>query len=163
MGQTGQISVASTRWSRIRSYRRPAVAAVLALGSLPAMALALPAQPASATTGPAIAYMTDAPDGTVIPIYAGYTLGTPISVGACCPQPGDVAITPDGSTAYVANGGGDTISVIPTATNKVVDTITVGNGPAGMAISPDGSTVYVPDQSAVSVIRVINCFTMFPA
>jgi outer membrane autotransporter protein len=43
----------------------------------------------------------------------------------------------------VANNGGNTVSVINTATDTVLTTISVGNGPAGVAISPDGTRVYV--------------------
>src|SRR5580704_15684911 len=52
-------------------------------------------------------------------------------------------------------GGADnTVSVIATATNMVVNTITVGNDPYGVAVSPDGSTVYVTNHfdGTVSVI-----------
>ena len=33
--------------------------------------------------------------------------------------------------------------MIATATNTVVATIPVGNGPVGVAVTPDGSKVYV--------------------
>ncbi len=51
-------------------------------------------------------------------------------------QPIGVAITPDGTRAYVTNQASDpgTVSVIDTANNEVIDTITVGNSPAGVAI-----------------------------
>jgi YVTN family beta-propeller protein len=49
-----------------------------------------------------------------------------------------VAITPDGQHAYVANNGSHNVSVIATATNKVVATVG-GTGPTvGVAITPDG-------------------------
>lgn len=58
-------------------------------------------------------------------------------------MPFDVAVTPDGSHVYVANFGGNTVSVIATATNTVTATVPVGNFPAGVAVTPDGSHVYV--------------------
>ena len=65
-------------------------------------------------------------------------------------DPEGVALTPDGTKAYVANtdiGGsgpyGNTVSVIDTILNIVTGTITVGRGPRGIAASADGSTVYV--------------------
>ena len=46
------------------------------------------------------------------------------------------AIAAYGSKAYVANYESDTVSVIDTATNSVVQTISVGSGPKGIAITP---------------------------
>src|SRR4029453_16555346 len=68
--------------------------------------------------------------------------------------PKGVAVTPDGKTAFVANGGatvdlrgvlagpvGDTVSTIDVKTRtKHPDDIT-GTGGAGLAITPDGKTV----------------------
>jgi YVTN family beta-propeller protein len=66
-----------------------------------------------------------------------------------------VAITPDGTRAYVANFSPKTVSAIDTSSNTVVATVTgVGAGPAGVAITPDGALAYVvnQDDNAVSVI-----------
>jgi YVTN family beta-propeller protein len=49
---------------------------------------------------------------------------------------------PDGSTAYVSNDKGSTVSVISTETNTVTATIPVGPAPFGLVATPDGSTVY---------------------
>ena len=56
--------------------------------------------------------------------------------------------------AYVANSGSGTVSVIDTATDAVVATVTVGTSPDGVAVSPDGSRVYVASsgRGTVSVI-----------
>lgn len=63
-----------------------------------------------------------------------------------------VAITPNGTRAYVTNGDGS-VSVINTATNLVADTITGFSGPRGIAFTPDGMHAYVSnDPSSVSVI-----------
>jgi YVTN family beta-propeller protein len=51
-----------------------------------------------------------------------------------------VAITPDGTHAYVTNEAPSTVSVIDTATNKVVATIAVAGGSVGIAITSDGPT-----------------------
>ena len=48
--------------------------------------------------------------------------------------------------AYVPNEGSGTLSVIDTATDKVVAEIAAGTKPRGTAISPDGKTAYVSDQ-----------------
>ena len=70
--------------------------------------------------------------------------------------PRGVAITPAGTRAYVANNGSDDVSVIDTATNKVIDTIAVGAlaFPLGIAINPAGTRAYVVNNGSnnVSVI-----------
>lgn len=64
--------------------------------------------------------------------------------------PSGMAITPDGTTAYVNNygvgvdsGDGTTVSVVNLATNTIVGTITVGLAPASVAVAPSGAYVYV--------------------
>jgi YVTN family beta-propeller protein len=56
--------------------------------------------------------------------------------------PTAVAITPDGSRAYVTNHL-DTVSVVDIATNAMIETISVGFFPRDVAITPDGSRAYV--------------------
>jgi YVTN family beta-propeller protein len=65
-----------------------------------------------------------------------------------------VAITPDGTRAYVANVEDNTVSVIDTATNTVVVTIPGIGTPRGVAITPDGTRAYVTNlhNNTVSVI-----------
>ncbi len=48
--------------------------------------------------------------------------------------------------AYVANEESGTVSVIDTATDKVVREIAAGKKPRGMALSKDGKRLYVSDQ-----------------
>jgi YVTN family beta-propeller protein len=72
-----------------------------------------------------------------------------------------IAVTPDGTHAYVSNEFDNTVSVIATASNTVVATIPVGNGPSGVAITPDGTHAYVTnefDQSAMgfAIVSVID-------
>lgn len=83
---------------------------------------------------------------TVTPIdLASNTALAPIVSGAAPPpaaSPFDLAITPDGRFAYVANAGQDSISVIDTATRTVVaGPIPVGDGPDTVAITPDQAPV----------------------
>ena len=54
---------------------------------------------------------------------AQYDVTATITVGT---GPRGVAVSPDGTKAYVANGSADTVSVINTTTNAVDATITVG-------------------------------------
>jgi YVTN family beta-propeller protein len=60
---------------------------------------------------------------------------------------------------YVANSGSDTVSVIDTEKQAVVQTISVGNGlrPAAVAISPDGKAGYVSSYSGT--VAVIDTAT----
>jgi YVTN family beta-propeller protein len=61
--------------------------------------------------------------------------------------------------AYVVNSGEDTVSVIDTATNTVIDTINVGHAPFGVVVDPtSGNYVYVTNQNenTVSVIDTWN-------
>ena len=70
--------------------------------------------------------------------------------------PQGVAITPDGSRAYVANKGDGTVSVIDTNTNMVDDTVILPalSGPFAVAVTPDGTRLYVTNEfsDTVSVI-----------
>ncbi|HWH42688.1 MAG TPA: beta-propeller fold lactonase family protein, partial [Usitatibacter sp.] len=54
--------------------------------------------------------------------------------------------------AYVSNEGSGTISVIDTATDTVVRTITAGEKPRGITTSRDGSRVFVTEQAANALV-----------
>jgi YVTN family beta-propeller protein len=73
------------------------------------------------------------------------------------PQRG-IAISPDGSRAYVGHGG--SISVIDTTTNRVVDSIITSNTRffAGIFVTPDGAKVYAASTGPHEVL-VINAAT----
>ena len=86
---------------------------------------------------------------------AQYDVTATITVGA---SPRGVAVSPDGTTAYVANSFSNTVSVINTTTNTVTTTITVGTRPRGVAVSPDGTTAYVTNNTA-NTVSVINTTT----
>jgi YVTN family beta-propeller protein len=97
---------------------------------------------------------------SVIDTATNTVVGTPIPVGI---QPQGVAVTPDGKHAYVANRHNDTpgtVSVIDTASNMVVATVSVGVGvgPTGVAVTPDGAHAYVTNfgTSPVSVIGTVS-------
>lgn len=61
------------------------------------------------------------------------------------PARGDASASAAGPPweAYVANLGSNTVSVIDTATNRVVDTIPVCSFPLNIAITPDATKAYV--------------------
>jgi YVTN family beta-propeller protein len=87
----------------------------------------------------------DASQGCVAVIRADALATSPtvkIPVGEF---PGGLALTPDGSRLYVVNGGDNTISVIDTSTDVVVQTITgTPSGKGEIVMSPDGTRAYVP-------------------
>lgn len=58
-------------------------------------------------------------------------------------EPYTVTINPSGTTAYVTNSNGSTITIINIATNTVSGIIPGFDGPSGMVITPDGTTAYV--------------------
>jgi len=64
-----------------------------------------------------------------------------------------VAVDPTTHTAYVANRGSNTVSVINGAA-QVTPTIPVGKGPAGIAVNPATQRVYVAnrDDGTIAVI-----------
>ena len=71
--------------------------------------------------------------------------------------PAPVAVTPNGSFAYVGNRFSNNISVIDTATNTVTTTVPIGD-PTGIAITPNGAFAYVTDGTS-GVVNVIDLAT----
>lgn len=72
-----------------------------------------------------------------------------------------VAISPDGTKAYIVNQDDDTIAVIDTGSGGVIDTITLpasSNNPFTIAITPDGKKGYVSDRdtNSVYVLDLVN-------
>ena len=65
-----------------------------------------------------------------------------------------VELNPLTNRLYVAHFNDDTVSVIDTTTNTVLDTIGVGSFPAGLAVNPIANIVYVSNrfEDTVSVI-----------
>ena len=71
-----------------------------------------------------------------------------------------ITVTPTHSgTAYIANRASGTVSVINTATNALVTTVTVGGLPTGVSVSPDGARVYVTNSTSLGTVKVINTAT----
>jgi DNA-binding beta-propeller fold protein YncE len=90
-----------------------------------------------AVVSPAQAY------GVVVPIDLATGVWEPgIPVG---PDPVAIAITPDGSTAYVVNGGDGTITPIALPSDTTDPQIVVGGNPVDIGITPDGDAAYVMD------------------
>ncbi|HEY1784795.1 MAG TPA: beta-propeller fold lactonase family protein, partial [Pirellulales bacterium] len=99
-----------------------------------------------------------ADDGTVsvVDLAKGQELKQ-IPVGL---HPAGIVATPDGRWVCVANANSDTVSVIDTARDEVVETIPTrpakdllfGSAPSALAISPDGKLLYVSNGANNAVL-----------
>jgi YVTN family beta-propeller protein len=79
-------------------------------------------------------------------------------------QPADMIISADGKYVFTANANGETVSVISTVTDEVVETIPTSPAPGklaascpnGLATAPDGKTLYVTlgGDNAVEVVTL---------
>jgi YVTN family beta-propeller protein len=104
-------------------------------------------------------YVADGQSDNVTPVdTATNVAGTPIALGAG-ENAGDVAISPNGATAYVTVAGGDVVP-INVATNTAGASITVPGGVAGITLTPDGRTAYVT--SLNSIVTPIDTATNTP-
>lgn len=76
-----------------------------------------------------------------------------IPVGA---TPFGIAVTPDGARVYVSNSTGGSVSVVNTASQAVISTITsnVGTTPVGIDIDASGTYAYVANYGAGTVTRI---------
>jgi YVTN family beta-propeller protein len=73
--------------------------------------------------------------------------------------PCGIAITPDGTRAYVSDSGGSGVRIIDTSTNMLLTpNIGVGLGPCEIAVTPDGTHVYVATGSN-NTVAVIDTIT----
>jgi len=73
-------------------------------------------------------------------------------------SPLGVALSPDGSKAYVTDNAPGTLTVVSTATGSILSVIPVGDSPDCVTVSPDGSRVYVANgnSNSVTVINAVN-------
>ncbi|MGH9685405.1 MAG: bifunctional YncE family protein/alkaline phosphatase family protein [Candidatus Acidiferrales bacterium] len=77
-------------------------------------------------------------------------------------HPTAMVLNPAGTRLYVANSDADSVTVIDTAQDRAIETISVrlaekalpGGSPEGLALSPDGGTLYVANahSNAVAVV-----------
>ncbi len=124
----------SPKSPRRTSALRPLFVAVALVSALFANAIAAPA-------------VAVGPVGT-------YSVGT---------QPRGIAVSADGTRAYVSNTGefvtpGNTVTVLDLTTGSTVTTITVGTGPRAAVLNPAGTKVYVANYASgtVSVISTAS-------
>ena len=123
--------------------------------------------PAAIDTSETSAGSLVAVDGRTIPLGGTLSIvdvsGTPreavqLNVGL---HPSEVLLNAEGTKLYVANVGGDSVSVVNTATRKVEATISTKPDPAlpwgtltdGLALSADGKTLY----TANAGVNAIGC------
>ena len=72
------------------------------------------------------------------------------------PGPHEVAATPDGRLAFVANYGSNSLTVIDVPEREVAGTIDLGRheNPHGIAVSKDGSSVWVTTEGSQHLVEV---------
>jgi YVTN family beta-propeller protein len=70
-----------------------------------------------------------------------------------------IVIARDGSTVYVSNGRGGTVSVIDAARDSVLSTVPAGLRPWGIALSLDGRWLYTANGPG-NDLSVIDTKTM---
>ena len=98
------------------------------------------------------------PDGSTLYVCNGGQLsyvntltqletGVTTFAGGCS----DVILNSLGTTAYVSNNTGNTVTVLNAATHAVLATVSVGQLPEGMAVSRSGNEVYVANANSNSV------------
>src|SRR5271166_164039 len=78
-------------------------------------------------------------NGYLPPVPSGFNR----TAGAQITLPAGSALSPDGKYLYVACDGDNSVAVINTATQTVVQQVAVGYFPYGVSVSQDGSTVLV--------------------
>jgi YVTN family beta-propeller protein len=71
-------------------------------------------------------------------------------------MPRDVAFTPDGTTAVIANRDTDTLTFFDVSTRTITHTVDVGDFPVDVAVTPDGQYAVVPNvhSDTVSVVDI---------
>ncbi|MBG1267939.1 bifunctional YncE family protein/alkaline phosphatase family protein [Nostoc sp. WHI] len=104
-------------------------------------------------------FVTSQRDNEVVAVNIASEQTTRIPVGS---QPNKVTLSNDQKRLYVANGNSDSVSVIDTNTNSVVQTISLsrssdkykGANPNSVALSPDERQLYVTlgGENAVAVV-----------
>jgi len=71
------------------------------------------------------------------------------------PRDEGIAVTPRGDQVWVGSNTAKTVSIIPTASGTVIDTIGGFGLPYRMAVTPDGHTAIITDPQR-GVVRFVN-------
>ena len=88
-------------------------------------------------------YVVDQVGDRVIPFDLATETVLPAIPLAPGSDPGDIAISPDGSRLYVSSYALNIVNVIDTATNTVLVNMLGIASPQGIAVSPDGAEVWI--------------------
>lgn len=134
-GITAKRTVKVSWGQRVLSVVMVGATLVTGLVTLAVTPSAPSAAAASAAPAPVTAYVTNSGSGlnsvdnSITPIDVA--TNTPRTAIPVVSQPQGVALSPDGTTLYVANSGGNTVTPIDAATNTPGTPITVGLEPGG--------------------------------
>jgi len=130
------------------------------LAWLTAAVVALAAAPTAATAATAYVLTCSCENHVTVVDSASRSIVAKVPVGD---MPSALAVSPDGSAAYVANLLDGTISVISGASHAIMRTIALapGDEPYGVAVSPDGATLYVllTDAAADTYLATVDTAT----
>ncbi len=97
---------------------------------------------------------------SIVDLESGKVLGeVPVGLHAS-----GLAVTPDGAHLFVANAGSDTVSVLDTAADRVIDTIPLsfrpgdlfGASPNALALDASGELLFVANGSQ-NAVAVVSC------
>jgi YVTN family beta-propeller protein len=126
-------------WSR-HAWLRTGGPVSLALAAL-SIAASASAQPDAVLETGGKLYVTSWFENSVSAVdLRNRAVETTIPVGT---QDHNVFLSPDRTTAWVANNNDGTVSIIDVATNTVAHVLQVGNGPRHTYFAPDGREAYV--------------------
>ena len=92
-----------------------------------------------------------AADGLAVVDVGAHTLLRTLVAGQA---PTAVDLSPDGKTAFVANGETAEITVVDLKTGQIKKKISVGQDPSGVAVRPDGKIVYVAATESNEVVAI---------
>lgn len=92
---------------------------------------------------------TQGPVNTVIDVISGFA------------GPIGLTFSDNGKRLYVANFSQDTVSVVNTALNRVIDnSVYAGPSPYGLAVTPNGKTLYISNQFMPGTVSVLGARTL---
>ena len=131
--------------------------AVLALGTLPTQAVPNRSTPIAISASSLLVSVN--PDTNTITVFDA-SAATPVKLGEVTVgrEPSSVAISPDGTTAFVANAADGTVSVVDLATRAQIGVLGAGAEPMALALSPNGTRLYVAN-SASDTLMIFNAAT----
>lgn len=98
--------------------------------------------------------MLYSPDEDAAVVHFIGTDGSDHGTVKVAPEPEGVAVSPDGKQLYVTSEGGGTVTIIDTATQKVVKSFPAGERPRSVTFSPDGKRAYASSELGGQLIAI---------